>query len=335
MNNKLCPKDSMSPNSIMEMVMGFQKSRILLTGYELGVFTVLGDEIKSSMEVAKILKTDERATDRLMNALCSMNLLEKKEDKFVNTPLTSKFLVKGKPAFMSGLMHSVNLWNSWSTLTDAVRQGTSVLTSHVNERLEDWVISFIAAMHWRACKNAPDLVKELDLSDVSRILDIGGGSGAYTMAMVQAKEGITATIFDLPNVIELTKKYIEDEGLSGKVTTIIGDYNINEFGTGFDLVFLSAIVHANSFEQNSELIKKAVNSLNPKGQIVIQDFVMDQTRTSPPSGAIFALNMLVGTEGGDTYTEDEIRGWLKDAGISDIIRKATDFGTSLIIGRKV
>lgn len=328
-------ENALSPDSISEMARAFQKSRVLLTAYELELFTALGEESKSAIEVADMLGTDRRATERLMNALCAISMLEKKEGRFSNTPLTSRFLVKGKPDFMAGMMHLVNLWDTWSTLTQAVRHGKSVLDRHVNETGEKWLSAFIAAMHARACSRASELVDMLDFSGVSRVLDVGGGSGSYSMAFVRAKEGIRAMVFDLPNVIPLTKDYIEKERLSDKVETVVGNYNIDNLGSGFDMVFLSAIIHSNSFEENRNLIRKCSKSLNPEGQVVVQDFIMDEDRTSPHLGALFSLNMLVATESGDTYTESEVRLWMEEANLSDIIRKDTVFGTTLIIGRKI
>lgn len=327
-------KDAISPDSIMGMVFAFQRSRVLLTAYELDLFTVLGEENKSSIEVAEALGTGGRATDRLMNALCAIGLLKKKEGRFSNTPLASRFLVNGKPDFMGGLMHSVHLWDTWSTLTQAVRQGKSVVARHVNERGDEWLTAFITAMHQRACQQAPSVVALLDLSGVSRLLDVGGGSGAYSIAFARAKDEIKATVLDLPSVIPLTRDYIAKEGLSDRVETVAGDYKIDDLGSGFDLVFLSAIIHSNSFEENRDLIVKCSEALNPQGQLVVQDFIMDQDRTSPAFGALFALNMLVATEFGDTYAESEVCLWMEGAGLSDIMRKDAGFGTSLIIGRR-
>jgi len=328
-------KDVLSPDSIGEIARAFQRSRVLLTAYELELFTALGEESKSAIEVADMLGTDGHATERLMNALCAIGILEKKKGKFSNTSLASRFLIKGKPDFMAGMMHLVNLWDTWSTLTQAVRHGKSILDKHVNETGEKWLSAFIAAMHARAYNQATALVDMLELSDVSRVLDIGGGSGAYSMAFVRARQGIRSRVFDLPNVISLTKNYIEQERLSDKVETAVGDYNIDNLGSGFDLVFLSAIIHSNSIEENRKLIRKCSKALNPGGQVVVQDFIMDEDRTSPPLGALFSLNMLVGTESGDTYTESEVRMWMEAANLSNIIRKDTAFGTTLIIGRKI
>ena len=287
--------DTPSPDKISVLAAGFQRSRVLLTAYELDLFTALGEDRRASDEVARALETAERATDRLMNALCAMDLLEKKDGRFSNTPLALKFLVKGRPEFMAGLMHTAHLWDTWSTLTAAVRHGKSVASRPIDERGEGWLDAFIAAMHGRAVKQGQTLVSLLDLSGVSRVLDVGGGSGAYVMAFVRAKEGLTATVFDLPNVIPLTGKYIEQEGFSGSIDTVAGDYSVDDFGSGFDLVFLSAIVHINSYEENLALIRKCAAALNPQGRVVVQDFIMDEDRTGPAFGALFALNMMVGT----------------------------------------
>ncbi len=332
--SKESEKEIASPDQIMELAFSFQKSRVFLTGYELGLFSALGDREKTSEEVARAVGTEARATDRLLNALCAMGLLGKREGQFFNTPLTSQFLVKGKPEYMGGLMHIVHLWDTWGTLTKAVQQGRSVVAEHVNERGEKWLHAFIAAMHERARINALTVVSFLDLSNVSRVLDVGGGSGAYSMAFVHAREGIRATVFDLPNVTSLTRKYIDQEGLSDKVETAVGDYNKDDLGSNFDLVFLSAIIHINSCDENRNLMHKVSRALNPGGQLIIQDFIMDEDRTAPAFGTLFSLNMLVGTEAGDTYTESEVQGWMGDAGLSYVERKDTEFGTTLIIGKK-
>ncbi|MBI5416643.1 methyltransferase domain-containing protein [Candidatus Poribacteria bacterium] len=327
-------KDELSPNSIMDLASAFRKSKVLLTAYEFDLFTALDEKNLSADEVAKKIGSEKRATDRLMNALCAIGLLHKKENLFSNTKLTLQYLVKGKPDYMACLMHSVHLWDTWSTLTDAVLEGKSVVNERMHTRGEAWTEAFIAAMHERATKQVQALAFILDFSNVSRILDVGGGSGAFSMGFVEAKQGIKATVFDLPNVIPITKKYVNAKGLQDKIEFVSGDYAADDFGSGFDMVFLSAIIHINSFEENQNLIRKCSQVLNSKGQIVVQDFIMDDDRTNPPHAALFALNMLVGTESGDTYTELEVKSWMEKSGLSKIVRKDTHYNTTLIIGRK-
>jgi SAM-dependent methyltransferase len=308
------------------------RSRVFLSACELDVFTALGEQARTSAAVAADLGANARAMERLMNALCTMGVLRKSGDRFHNAAVASRFLVRGAPDYMDGLMHWVHLWDSWTTLTPAVRKGASVIESAVNERGEEWLRAFIAAMHWRACRHAPAVVGALDLAGVTRVLDVGGGSGAYAMAFVQARSGLLATVLDLPNVLPLTAEYVRRAGFQDRVTLVAGDYDTDDLGRGFDVVFLSAIIHSNSPRGNRELFRKAVLALSPAGQLVVQDFLVDDGRTSPPFAVLFALNMLVGTRDGDTYTESEVREWMLEAGLRRVARTDTPFGTGLIVG---
>lgn len=327
------PPSPYNPQAIMEMAVAFQRSRVLLTAFELDLFTVLNEEARSSAEVAEALGTDPRATDRLMNALVTLGLLEKREGRFVNTPAAFASLVKGQPGYMGGLGHTNHLWNSWSRLTDAVRSGSAPGVDAITDRHEDWLRPFIAAMHFRARQQARELIGMLDLGGVQRVLDVGGGSGAFAMAFARARRGITAVVFDLPSVVPMTRRYIQGEGLSAEVETAAGDYLKDPMPAGFQLVFMSAVIHSNSPEENQLLFRKAAQSLEPGGQLVVSDFLIDEDRSGPPMAAMFALNMLVGTVAGDTFTESEVRSWMEAAGFQEIVRRDTSFGANLLIGR--
>ncbi len=329
-------KDSdVTPEFIRETAYAFQKSRILLTGHELGIFSAVGNRSESSQHVARTLGTDWRATDRLMNALAAMGLLVKEEDAFRNSPSALRYLVPSSPDFLSGLMHTVHLWDSWGTLTKAVQLGTSVSAAGLRRAdSAGWTAAFIAAMNDRARKQAPVVAAQMNLREGMRILDVGGGSGAFAVAFVRAMRGITATVFDLPEVLPLTGRYVSAEGLLERIALVAGDYTADELPAGYDLVFLSAIIHSNSADENRVLLRKCTRSLTPKGVLVVQDYIMDESQTDPPAGAYFALNMLVGTAAGDTYRESEIRRWMLEAGLTDIVRIETPFGTAQVRGMK-
>ena len=154
------------------------------------------------------------------------------------------------------------------------------------------------------------------------------------MAFVRAQEGITATVFDTPQVTPLARRYVEAEGLSGKIGIVAGDANVDELPRGYELVLVSQLIHSNSPEENAALINNCAAALNAGGRLVVQDFVVDEGRAGPPRPVIFALNMLVNTEAGDTYTEAEIRGWMEAAGLAGVERIDTDFETTLVTGTK-
>lgn len=328
------PPIPLSPENILEMANAFQRSRVLLTAVELGLFTVLGERRLSSAEIATACKTDARATDRLCNALCALGLLVKSGATYGNTLAAAQFLARDSADYLAGLDHTANMFRSWGTLTQAVRKGTQVLDSGLQEREQPWFNAFIRAMHHRAKHSAAALVALLDLSGVKRVLDVGGGSGAYAIAFAQAKPDIAAVILDLPQVVPLAQTYVEEAGLGSRVRARVCDYLTDDFGRGYDLVFFSAIVHINAPDKNQQLINKAYAALNPKGKIVVQDFVMDEDRTTPARGALFALNMLVQTTDGDTYTTSEVSGWFAAAGAKNIRRIDSGPDTAMIVGEK-
>jgi len=322
-----------TPADFIEAVNGFRISRVILTAYELDIFTVIGKECISSADISGKIKTDARATDRLMNVLVGSGLLEKKSGKFSNTPFAEKFLVKGSPSYMGGTGHISHLWHSWSTMTEAVKKGTSVMMrSEINERGDDWLEPFIAAMHQRGKQQAKVIADMLDLSGVKKILDVGGGSGAFSFAMVDKNPAIKAIVYDLPNVIPIMKKYIKQEGYENKVSTLTGNYLEDPLGSGYDMAFLSAVIHSNNAGENKLLFGKCAKSLNPGGQLVVLDHIMNEDRTEPFGGAMFSLNMLVGTKAGDTFTGSEIKSWMVDSGFENISLKETGIGTNLLIG---
>lgn len=306
-------------------------SRIVLTAVELGVFGSLSEGAGASVDVAAEIGADPRATDRLMNALVALGLLTKDGDLFSNTAEAGRYLVPSSPEYAGGaLMHAANLWESWSTLTDAVRRGRAVFERE--ERPDrDWTTSFISAMDWNARAHAPELIGLIDLDGVGRVLDVGGGSGAYAIEMCRAKPDLEAVVFDLPQVVPITQGYIERAGMASRVTTAAGDYTADELGRDFDLVLLSQILHSNSPSENLELLARCRRALRRAGRIVIQEFVVDESRTSPANAVIFALNMLVGTRAGDTYTQSEITAWLDAAGFADVRRIDPPSGATALL----
>ncbi len=325
--------DAVTPESIRIIANSFQQSRALLTAVELGIFTIIDTHLLPSAEVAEKIGSDPRATDRLMNALTSIGLLKKLHGKFYNSELSKKYLVKGKPDYMGNLHHTNHIWDSWSTLTESVRQGTSVY-KRIESKKENWREDFISAMHYRAQHEAKIISMIIDFNGVNRMLDVGGGSGAFSYQFLSTNPLMSAVIFDLPEVIPITRKYGSESGTNDRVQYLEGNYLTDDFGNGYDMIFLSAIVHINSNNQNKELINRCAAALNPGGQIIIRDFIMKENRIEPITGAFFALNMLVATECGDTFTEHEMTEWFKYAGITDVVKKETSFGSHLLIGRK-
>jgi predicted O-methyltransferase YrrM len=307
----------------------FQKSRAILTGVELDVFTAIGAGATAG-DVASRIGANARTTGMLLDALAACGVLIKSNGVYHNTAATHPALT-GEGRLSS--MHGVHLWDTWSTLTEAVRAGTCVHQPGADAHDEDWTEAFIAAMHRNASARAGGVVAAVGEEGIRRALDVGGGSGAYSIAFAQAWPETTVDLLDLGRVTQIALRHIQAAGVSDRVRTITGDLTKDSLGRDYDLVFVSAICHMLDEEQNIDLIRRCRDACAPGGRLVIQDFILDETRTAPKQAALFALNMMVGTKGGNSYSEGEYRRWLNDAGFTGV-RHVPLGPASLIVGRK-
>jgi precorrin-6B methylase 2 len=303
----------------MSLISKFHESRIFLTAAEMGVFTLLAKNPMPAPEIANQLKATVRGITILLDAVVSMGLLEKKEGKYHCPAEAASILSKESPtSIMPMVMLSAGGWKRWSDLTDIVRYGkdrTKATGLDMNESEEE---AFIGAMHAIASRMAPWIVAAIKPGKAKKLLDIGGGSGSYAQAFLETSPGLTATIFDLPSVINIAQRRLSTTGLLDRIKLVAGDFYKDDLPTGHDLALLSAIIHQNSPEQNIELYRKIFRVLLPGGRLVIRDHVMSSDHTQPASGAFFAVNMLVVTAGGGTYSFDEIKSSLKSAGFVKI-----------------
>lgn len=322
--------EELTSDRILEIARGYWPARVILTAAELDIFDHLGDEPRTSDEVAAAAGTDPRATELLLNALTALGLLTKAQGQFANTRAANEYLFGSSPRSLWGpLHHNLYLWKRWSTLTEVMRTGEPVWRERPPEATE----SFIMAMHRFAQDRATTVLDHLELQGVYRVLDLGGGPGTYACEFARRSPTVRVTLMDLPDVIPIAQRVIAGDGLSDRIETRVGDYLADDYGEGYNLAFLSAIIHSNSPEEIGMLFRKTHAALAPGGRIVVQDFLMEDDKTTPLSGAIFAINMLVGTPGGATYSESEVRQWLAEAGFSEIERINTGLDASLMVGR--
>ena len=306
---------SASPEMILGLARNFMEPRILLTGAELDLFTLLTHVPLSAEEVTARIGADFRATTILLDALSAMGLLVKQAGQYHCPPSISPFLSAEAPnSILPMILHMAHVWERWSGLTSIVKdlraQEKPIPPSQDAEELR----AFIGAMHAIAARLAPQIVAAVNPGASRALLDVGGGPGTYTLAFLQAVPEMRGTLFDRPAVVEMARERLSEAGVLSRVSLLSGDFYRDEFPPGHDLAFVSAIIHQNNPGQNLDLFRKGFRALVPGGRIVIRDHVMASDRTRPKDGAIFAVNMLVGTSGGNTYTYDEIEDGLTQAG---------------------
>ncbi len=308
----------MNPEEVMAEVREFMKSRVILTAAELDLFTVLENRPSTAFEIAGSLGLDPTALARLLDCLVVFGLVEKEKGPYRNTEKGAFLSANHPETVLPMVLHMNHLWETWSGLTEAVRKGHQGQTEPGLKFEEKSMKAFIGAMHVVAKDLSAKIAESLDLSPYHRLLDVGGASGTYTIAFLRKNREMKAILFDLKGVIPIAREKIEQEGLLDRVELVSGDFYKDPLPGGCDLALLSAIIHQNSPDQNVGLYKKVYQALNPGGVILIRDHIMDESRTRPPGGAIFALNMLVNTRGGDTYTFQEIRETLEQAGFREV-----------------
>ena len=323
-------KAGVLPDRLDQMIRGYMPSRCLLTALELDIFTAVG-EAGNAEQIGTKIRANARAAGMLLNALVALGLLSKSGDDYKNTPESARFFVQGsKDNHRNGLLHTANIWRSWSTLTDAVRSGTRVPSSR--DDTPEWTRNFIAGMQRNAKDRAPLLVKALGTTGVRRILDLGGGSGVYSIAFASACPDVQCEILDIPEVVPLTAGYVSQAGVSAQVSLRTGDMLEDDFGSGYDIIMLNAICHMFSEEQNRDIFRRAHQALAPNGRLVVQDFILNSEKTGPQQAALFSLNMLVNTDAGASYSEFEYTHWMKAAGFTEVCRINLPGPGSLIVG---
>ncbi len=325
------------PDELADTIRGYMPSRVILTALELDVFTTIARSPSppAAQALAPALRTDLRATTVLLDALVALGVLSKKDGTYANAPAAARYLVAGaKDDASTALKHNLSLWQTWSTLTEVVRTGRPADRAEMAARGDSWTTPFIAAMHKNAALRAPMLVNAIGTEGVRKLIDIGGGSGAFAIAFAQASPTLQADVFDLATVVPITSGHVAAAGLSDRVHTRVGDLRADAFGSGYDLALLSAICHMLGPDENRDLLRRAFAALSVGGRVVIQDYVMSAERTSPRAGAMFAVNMLVGTLHGSAYSEAEYTGWLREAGFGEVRRVPLAGPNDLVIARR-
>ncbi|MCX7800288.1 MAG: acetylserotonin O-methyltransferase [Fimbriimonadales bacterium] len=290
---------------------GFMEARILLTAAELDVWTSLREPTGLD-ELAVRLHADPRGLEILLDALTATGWLLKTDGRYANTPAGARWLTGGSSeSVLPYLQHMAHLWERWAGLT------AKVVPLPSDRREESRQLAFIEAMHVLASRRADRTIGLLRPDESRSLLDVGGGSGTYSVAFLRANPDATATVFDLPAVATMAARRFEQEGLAGRGRAVGGDFGTDPLPEGHDLVLLSAIIHMNGTEENVRLFHKCRRALQPNGRLVVRDHLMSEDRTEPAAGALFAVNMLVATERGRTYTLAEVASMLRDAGFGE------------------
>lgn len=309
------PSLAWTADQILELGRSYQGAAVLAAAADLDLFDAAASGPKTAAEIASVIGCDERGLTILLDALVSLRLLAKSDAAYTMPAEVEPFLTaSGTQSVLAMAQHQANCLRRWSDLARVVKTGRPAeRVASVRGETGDQE-AFIGAMHNISAPVADAVIQAVQPLRFRRVLDIGGASGTWTLAFLKACAAGQATLFDLPHVIPLAWRRLAEAGVMDRVRLHAGDFMADPLPEGADLAWVSAIVHQLSREQNRRLFAKVFRSLSAGGRIAIRDILMDESRTAPVAGALFAVNMLVATEGGGTFTFDELRADLESAG---------------------
>ncbi|MFX0202118.1 MAG: methyltransferase dimerization domain-containing protein [Candidatus Hodarchaeota archaeon] len=332
-------EESVTPDIIFEMFNGIWVTAVLKAGVALDIFTRIAEGYETVDAIAKNTETSRRGTRILLNALCGLELLTKTEDRYNLTPVTNKFLVKGKETYIGGFSSAIPLahWEAFGKMAEAVKKGTPVFDfiSHESEAWEEVALSLIPL----GVPVAQALCKILGIGEEGRtalkVLDVACGSGVYGYILLQQDPRARVVGLDRQNVLNVAWTVAQSMGVADRVIHRAGDILTMEYGdTEFDIAIVSHILQGFGPIKGRSILKKVYEALVPEGMVVINDFVADEERFKKKYPLLFATYMLLVTPEGDTYTFSEFKTWLEAIGFENVTEHDVTGESSLIIATK-
>lgn len=329
---------------ILALANTYQKACVLAAAVDLDLFAAFANKAGGSggfsvEEATARLHADLRGMTILLDALTALELLEKDNEESLYTVPESVALLLGsdKPGNVRAMaQHQANCLRNWAQLGHVVKTGKPAERRESVRGAKSDHEAFIEAMDNVSAPMAPKIIKDLQPLRFKHVLDVGGATGTWALEFLRQNPDLTAraTIFDLPEVIDQAKQRVAASGLAARVLLAKGDYLTHELPAGCDLAWVSAIIHSLGRLQCRELYQRCFQALVPGGQILIRDYLMDTSRTTPVGGALFAINMLVATAQGNTYSIPEITADLEAPGFKEVRLPRPDDTMHAVIGAR-
>jgi ubiquinone/menaquinone biosynthesis C-methylase UbiE len=323
--------------TLAEMTFSMAANRVLAAAVQLGVFSYIASGHTTANEIAAAAQASERGTRMLLDALTAFRLLNKKNGQYGLSQVAAKHLVKESPDYMGYSLEKDLHWESWGHLTDAVRTGKPFRAGEARERAEEFFPTLVRTLHITNREPARRLAAALTSAGAAPVhaIDVACGSGVWGIELALADSRVTVTAQDFPKVLDLTRQYLTTNGVEHRFDFLPGDLKEVDFGEGrFDLMILGNICHSEGALASRSLFLRLHRALRPAGRVAIVDMQPNEDRTGPVYPLVFALNMLVNTEHGGTYTLGEYTSWLHEAGFTRVDTADIGLHSPAIIGYK-
>ncbi|MGB6194694.1 MAG: methyltransferase [Terracidiphilus sp.] len=329
-----------TPERIQQFAWGYVPPFVIEAAIQNRVFDVLNEGPKTVEQVQAATGASARGLRAIMNVLVALELLKKDAGgAYALTPESATFLVTAKPGFLGGMIKhtSSQLVPRWLHLSEVVKTGDPVAPVNQETTGGEFFHQFVEDILPLSYPAAQVLAQTLALGEKGgpvSVLDLAAGSGVWGIALAQSSNQVRVTAVDWPEVLPVTRKITARFGVGGQFNYLAGDLESADFGTGHVVATLGHILHSEGEGRSRKLLKRVFNALAPRGTIAIAEFLVDEGRRGPVAGLFFAVNMLVNTDVGDTYTFGEVSAWLKEAGFTDVRTVPAPGPSPLILASK-
>jgi cyclopropane fatty-acyl-phospholipid synthase-like methyltransferase len=315
-------KHSPTPQRIMQFAWGYAPTLVIEACVRHGIFDLLDRGPLTAEQLTSQTGTSKRGVKALLDVLVSLDLAKRKGDRFGLTAESAAFLVSTKPSYYGTFFRHISdqLLPKWLQLTKIVRTGRPALRVNARKQGAEFFAEFVESLFPVSFAAASALGQHLAMARTSvpiSVLDIGAGSGVWGIALAKQSPLVRIHAVDWPQVLKVTQRMARKHGLAKRYSSAAGDFFEADFGKGHQVATIGHILHSEGRERSRRLLKKTFNALAPGGKVAIQEFLPNDERTGPPVALIFAVNMLVNTEAGDTFTFAEISQWLREAGFKN------------------
>ncbi len=323
---------------ITGLALGYQVSQVLFAALHLRLFTLLEEGAGDPGELAARSGADGPALIRLLTVLVDVKLVQRQDDGcYRNAALASRCLVEGGKEFWgSTVHHASNLWPFWENLDEQIKSGTLKMPSPAY--LEDYphrLGDYLAAMDEGASAKASAVADAIGLNKFRRMLDAGCGPGSYAIAFCGMNPDLSVTLIDLEPSLEAARRSVEERGLGERITCRACQLLEDPIpGDGYDLVFLSNLIHAYGEGDVELILEKLWGVLAVPGELVIHDYLLHAGCGQTLYASLLNLTMLVGTPRGRCYSVDEMKVMLTRLHAAEVITVPIGLGTSLIRAKK-
>jgi len=337
---KTAKKNQVTPERLMQFGFAYAPPLIITAAVSNKVFDSLESGSKTVDQISKETGASARGLRILMNALVGLELLKKdRHQKYSLTPESAAFLVSNKPGALAGFfrLNVTQLVSKWLQLGDVVRTGRPAQA--VNQEGEgteffSGLVENIIPMSYATAQTLADHLKLAKAKNEVRVLDLAAGSGIWGIVLAQASARVRVTAVDWAGMIPTTKRITQKFGVGARFKFIEGDLLEADFGSGYDIATLGHILHSEGEERSRQLLKKTFRALKSGGTIAIAAWFVNDERTQPLPPLMFAVQMLVNTEKGDTFSFNEIKSWLEEAGFKKVRKLEAPGPSPLILATK-